>query len=75
MDRLFESASRLIGKHDSNIRCGAMTRQGTPCKAKALKNGRCKNHGGLSTGPRTLEGKERSRQAVVRRWHGEPTRQ
>ena len=41
--------------------CGAKTRQGTPCKNTRLyKNGRCKNHGGLSTGARTEEGKARS---------------
>jgi len=33
-------------------RCGAKTRKGTPCQAQALANGRCKHHGGLSTGPR-----------------------
>lgn len=33
--------------------------------ASELKNGRCKFHGGLSTGPRTPEGVERSRRA---RW-------
>ena len=32
-------------------RCGAKTRTGTPCKAPAMKNGRCKLHGGKSTGP------------------------
>jgi len=33
-----------------------------------MKKGRCKFHGGLSTGPRTPEGLERSRRA---RWkHG-----
>jgi hypothetical protein len=31
--------------------------KGTPCQAQALKNGRCFRHGGLSTGPRTAEGK------------------
>lgn len=41
--------------------CGAKTRQGTPCKnTRIYKNGRCKNHGGLSTGPRTEEGKARA---------------
>lgn len=39
-------------------RCGAFARStGKPCKAKALTNGRCKNHGGMSTGPKTLEGR------------------
>ena len=38
--------------------CGAFARStGQPCKAKALVNGRCKNHGGMSTGPKTLEGR------------------
>ncbi len=44
-------------------RCGAMTRKGTPCKAPAMANGRCRMHGGKSTGPRTPEGLERSRKA------------
>lgn len=54
---------------DENIcaqpRCGARTRQGLPCRAKPIlekltgqvRNGRCRNHGGLSTGPRTKRGK------------------
>ena len=37
--------------------CGARTRRGTPCRCKALANGRCRLHGGLSTGPKTLRGK------------------
>ncbi|MGZ8954884.1 MAG: HGGxSTG domain-containing protein [Methylovulum sp.] len=44
-----------------SLRCGAKTRAGTPCKQKAIYiNGRCKFHGGLSTGPRTPKGKNRS---------------
>ena len=31
-------------------RCGAKTRKGTPCKSPAMKNGRCRMHGGASTG-------------------------
>ena len=27
-------------------RCGAKTRKGTPCKAPAMANGRCRMHGG-----------------------------
>jgi len=41
--------------------CGARTRQGTPCRCLGLKNGRCKLHGGLSTGPKTPEGWARVR--------------
>ena len=31
-------------------RCGARTRSGTPCKAPAMPNGRCRLHGGHSRG-------------------------
>ena len=45
-------------------RCGARSkRTGKPCRAAAMPNGRCKLHGGKSTGPRTPEGLERSRRA------------
>jgi hypothetical protein len=41
--------------------CGATTRAGTACKRRDLyRSGRCKLHGGLSTGPRTAKGKRRS---------------
>lgn len=49
-------------------RCGAKTRSGTPCKSPAMTNGRCRMHGGKSTGPRTPEGLERSRKANLK--HG-----
>ena len=49
-------------------RCGAKTRSGTPCKAPAMANGRCRMHGGKSTGPRTPKGLERSRKANLK--HG-----
>lgn len=53
----------------TNKLCGAPTRKGHPCKAKALpgKN-RCKFHGGMSTGPRTAEGRESIAEAQRRRW-------
>jgi len=57
-------------------RCGARTRRGTACLAAALwstRSGRytrCRNHGGLSTGPRTPEGIERIRQALAKRIAG-----
>src|SRR5438552_2768228 len=44
-------------------RCGAKTRDGTSCLGPAMRNGRCRMHGGASTGPRTPEGLERCRQA------------
>jgi hypothetical protein len=49
-------------------RCGAKTRRGTSCQCPAMKNGRCRLHGGLSTGPKTPEGIERIRRAVTK--HG-----
>lgn len=40
------------------LACSAKTRKGTPCKRTDLYlSGRCKFHGGMSTGPKTAEGK------------------
>lgn len=36
--------------------CGAKTRAGGECKAPAMGNGRCRVHGGKSTGPRDQAG-------------------
>jgi len=44
-------------------RWGARTRCSGACRQPAMKNGRCRLHGGLSTGPRTPEGLARSRRA------------
>ena len=45
-------------------RCGAKKRRKkTPCGSPAMSNGRCRIHGGASTGPRTAEGIERIRKA------------
>jgi hypothetical protein len=49
-------------------RCGAKTRRGTLCQCRAMPNGRCRLHGGLSTGPKTEKGIERIRAAVTK--HG-----
>jgi hypothetical protein len=45
-----------------DLTCGAKTRQGTPCQRRDLygPRARCRLHGGLSTGPTTPEGKQRS---------------
>lgn len=50
-------------------RCGALTRAGTPCQVRATwndhedrpANGRCRFHGGLSTGPKTPEDRDEHR--------------
>ena len=50
-------------------RCEAKTRKGTPCQRPAkLPIGRCRLHGGASTGPRTEEGLKRL--AVSKTKHG-----
>ena len=49
-------------------RCGAKNRRGVPCQCPAMANGRCRLHGGLSTGPKTAEGIARIRRAVTK--HG-----
>ncbi len=46
-------------------RCTAITRKGEPCKARSVwlpgdcqpRNGKCRVHGGLSTGPNTEAGR------------------
>jgi hypothetical protein len=54
------------------MRCGARTRRGTLCKCAALltKRGklRCRLHGGLSSGPKTPEGRARISAAMRARW-------
>src|SRR5947209_13756534 len=56
------------GDFTKAARCGAKTRRGTPCQCPAMRNGRCRLHGGVSTGPKTPEGIERIRAAVTK--HG-----
>ena len=43
-------------------RCGAKTRSGRSCRSPAMRNSRCRMHGGSSTGP-AAAGIERIRQA------------
>ena len=58
---------RVASAHEAP-RCGAKTRTLRTCLSPAMGNGRCRMHGGASTGPRTACGMERSRRA---RWeHG-----
>lgn len=46
----------------SALTCGAKgKRTGKPCPSKAIyASGRCRHHGGLSTGPTTAEGRAKS---------------
>lgn len=52
------------------MRCQAHARStGKPCRAKAMRNGRCRNHGGLSSGPKTPEGKAAVSKASKTRYY------
>jgi hypothetical protein len=51
------------GDYMAAPRCGAHTRSGACCRQPAMPNGRCRFHGGLSTGPRTAERLRNSRTA------------
>jgi len=52
----------------SKTKCGAYARStGFPCKAQAQPNGRCKNHGGMSTGPKTPKGRKAIAEATRQR--------
>ena len=61
---VFANEPKLPRKHRGV--CGARTRQNTPCQAPPVwnkkkdcaVNGRCRLHGGLSTGPKTRAGRE-----------------
>ena len=54
-------------------RCEAQTRRGTPCQRPArLPVGRCRLHGGRSTGPRTAEGLARLVASKIK--HGRTTK-
>lgn len=51
--------------HASRKTCGAKTRgDGGPCRQRPMANGRCRLHGGKSTGPKTLKAGGRYSQKV-----------
>jgi len=63
-----------FGPNWPGIRCLAKTRRSTKCQSAAYKhNGRCRLHGGLSTGARTLEGLQRISEANLK--HGRQTKE
>ena len=54
-------------------RCLAKTRRGTPCQRPACKhNGRCRLHGGLSSGAKTADGLKKISDANLK--HGRYTK-
>lgn len=51
----------VAGRWKSKRVCGAMKKTGDRCRSKELhRGGKCKFHGGLSTGARTPEGKAKA---------------
>ncbi len=77
---MFPNADIRVGflrtQRPDRQRCDARCRDGHACKAPAVwdaerdrpVNGRCKLHGGLSTGPKTPEGKRRCAEGRRARW-------
>ena len=64
----------LYGPNWQGQRCEAKTRRGTLCQRPArLPVGRCKLHGGASTGPRTKDGLARLTEARTK--HGKFTKE
>jgi hypothetical protein len=53
-----------------SVECGAKARTNfnKPCRQPAMANGRCRLHGGKSTGPRTEKGRKRMKEANTK--HG-----
>jgi hypothetical protein len=64
-----ETVSEKRGRAGAVI-CGAKTRAGHPCRRRSGngRGGRCVMHGDRSTGPLTLEGRERIAGAQRARW-------
>lgn len=75
MERKNAGVSTEKIRREPIMRCGARTKSGGVCKLTSLAtNGRCRFHGGMSTGPRTATGKQRvSRNGVATRF-GSPER-
>jgi hypothetical protein len=63
----------LTGDLSAVKKCGAKTRGGGACLCPAMPNGRCRLHGGLSTGPKSPEGRRRIRLALLK--HGRYTKE
>jgi hypothetical protein len=60
--------AQVTSYHRRGSTCSAQTRAGHACKRRPLANGRCTNHGGLSTGPKTADGRARIAEAQRLRW-------
>ena len=62
-------SGKIVPKNQ-RAKCEARTRRGTPCHMVVVPGKvRCRLHGGLSTGPKTAEGKARIAEAQRKRWN------
>ena len=53
----------MVGRPLRKVFCNARRKfDGLPCQAKAMKNGKCKLHGGMSSGQKTINGKVKAYQ-------------
>lgn len=70
LEYVVRKLSRARVQRWRKTQCGAMTRKGEPCKARPAEVGgkRCRFHGGLSTGPKSEEGRARIAAAQRKRW-------
>ncbi len=65
LDHVAQNYSCLEVSADSAAAtCGARTRGGLPCRNLPMRNGRCRMHGGASTGSKTASGLVRVRTAA-----------
>ena len=77
-----EEISKIKVPKSLRPKCGARCRDGHQCRAPVVwdkennrpVNGRCRMHGGLSTGPRTVAGRLRSLQNL-RQYKNKPIEQ
>ena len=73
-DNLLKGIPWRFGSEWPGQRCEARTRRGTRCQRPArLPVGRCRLHGGASTGPKTLDGLARLTEAKIK--HGKFTKE
>lgn len=67
--RAHETVAPSAAPTSPPLLCGACTRKGHPCRNPPEPGrSRCKFHGGMSTGPKTPEGRARIAEAQRRRW-------
>jgi transcriptional regulator with XRE-family HTH domain len=63
------AARKATAQARERVPCGACTRKGELCRMRSEPGRRrCRHHGGMSTGPKTPEGRARIAEAERRRW-------